>query len=86
VTIRGETVPARAEMLSEPGAVAALYDRLIGEVDWEKAGRQLGIRINAGRRPTLQELQAMVERSGLSVVWIDRPGDDSAAGSRADRA
>ena len=44
---------------------------MIGEIGWEKAGRQLGIKINAGRRPTREELEVMIRKSGLSVEWLD---------------
>lgn len=71
VTVKGETIPARAELLSDPTEVASIYERFVDEIGWEKAGRQLGIRINAGRRPTRQELQEMITSSGTSVVWID---------------
>jgi deazaflavin-dependent oxidoreductase (nitroreductase family) len=71
VSIKGETIPARAELLSDPVQVAAIYERLIDEIGWEKSGRDLGIRINAGRPPTRRELEDMVAGSGTSVVWID---------------
>lgn len=57
--------------MDDPAAVAAVYDRLIGEIGWRKAGRELGLRINVDLRPTLEELEDAVLRSGLSVVWID---------------
>ena len=71
VTLKGDTIDARARLLSSPAAVAEIYDRLIGELGWQKAGRELGIRINADRRPTLGELEEMIQKSGLSIVWID---------------
>jgi deazaflavin-dependent oxidoreductase (nitroreductase family) len=71
VSIKGETIPARAELLSDPVQVAAIYERLIDEIGWEKSGRDLGIRINAGRPPTRRELEDMVAGSGTSAVWID---------------
>jgi deazaflavin-dependent oxidoreductase (nitroreductase family) len=71
VSIKGETMPARAELMSDPAEVAAIYERLIEEAGWEKSGRDLGIRINAGRPPTRQELHDMVAASGTSIVWID---------------
>lgn len=61
----------RAELMDDPAEVAALYDRLIDEIGWRKAGRELGVRINVDRRPTLDELEAAVRRAGLSVIWID---------------
>jgi deazaflavin-dependent oxidoreductase (nitroreductase family) len=71
VTIKGQTIPARAELMSDPPAVASLYEQFIDEIGWEKAGRQLGIKINVDRRPTRQELEEMIARSGTSIVWVD---------------
>jgi hypothetical protein len=75
---KGQAIPARAELLDDPDEVALIYNRLIGEIGWEKAGRQLGIKINDGRRPTREELEAMIRKSGLSVVWLD-PRDETQA-------
>lgn len=58
-------------LVDDPAAVAALYDRLIGEVGWRKAARELGVRINVERRPTIDELQDAARRSDLSVIWVD---------------
>lgn len=71
VTIRGERRGARAELLDDPGAVAAIYERLIDEMGLEDASRQLGIKINVDRKPTHEELAGMARESGLSIVWLD---------------
>lgn len=60
-----------AELMDDPAAVAAVYDRLIGETGWRNAGREVALRSNVDRRPTREELQDAVLRSRLSVVWID---------------
>ena len=67
----GTRMPVHAELDADPGAVAAVYDRIIGDIGWQRAGRQLGIRINVDRRPTRTELEDLARRSGLSVVWLD---------------
>lgn len=69
----GRRRPVRGELMDEPAAVAELYDKLFDEIGWRKAGRQLGVRVNVDRRPTRQELEDAVRRSGLSVVWLDEP-------------
>lgn len=73
VVRHGKRRPVRAELVDDPAAVAAVYDKLIGEIGWRKAGRQLGVRINVDRRPTLDELEDAVRRSGLSVICLDEP-------------
>ncbi|MDX1619659.1 MAG: hypothetical protein R3320_01620 [Nitriliruptorales bacterium] len=73
---RGEWHEARGTLLEDPDEVAAIYEDLIAHVGYEDAPRQLGIRINVDRTPTRQELRAMAERSGLSVLWYDL-GDDT---------
>jgi hypothetical protein len=75
VTLKGRLRRARAEVQSDPLSVACLYDRLLGELGWRRAARQLGMRVNVGRPPTLAELEEMVRRSGLSVVWLDLEED-----------
>lgn len=71
VTLDGRRRPAAATLTEDPDEVAAIYDGLIDEVGVDRAGRELGIRINVDRRPTRAELREMVERAGLSVVWLD---------------
>lgn len=70
-TIGGERRPALATLVEDPDEVARLYARLIDEIGYEKAGRELGIRINVDRAPTPDELRCMIERVGLSAIWID---------------
>ncbi len=76
LVLRGEAVPARARLTEDPDIVTGIYERVIDEVGVERAGRELGIRINVDRPPTREELEDMIERSGLSVVWynLERPG------------
>jgi hypothetical protein len=71
----GRRQPVRAELLDDPTAVAAIYDRLLAEIGWRKAARQLAIRINVNRQPTRDELEDAVRRTGLSVIWLDDDGE-----------
>ena len=70
VTLAGERKRARATLLDDPHQVAAIYGRLIDEVGLSNVNR-LGIKIYVDRIPTREELTDMIERSGLSVVWVD---------------
>jgi hypothetical protein len=54
--------------------VATFYADRISSTGWQKAGRQLGIRINVDRAPTHEELKEAVERVGLSVLHIELTG------------
>lgn len=71
VVLQGEPRAVRGELLEDPEEVVRLYEDLIDEVGLERAGRELGIRINVDRRPTHEELVDCIRRSGLSVVWLD---------------
>ncbi|MBA3350438.1 MAG: nitroreductase family deazaflavin-dependent oxidoreductase [Actinobacteria bacterium] len=70
IVVAGETERARATLLGDPDEVAAIYARLIDEVGLGAANR-LGIKVHVDRKPTHDELVGMIERSGLSVVWLD---------------
>lgn len=73
---QGETRRAHGTLLEDPDEVAEIYDELISEVGVGEAGRRLGIRVNVDRAPTRDELRAMIERSGLSVLWYDLTDSD----------
>lgn len=77
VTLKGRRYRAHASLTEDPSMVAEIYDELIEELGARGAARHLGIRINVERRPTREELRAMVERSGLSVLWLDLEGTGS---------
>lgn len=61
-------------LVEDPDAVASFYADRIAEIGWQKAGRQLGIRINVDRAPTHDELVEAVERVGLSVLEVELTG------------
>lgn len=75
VTLRGWDRGARAVLIDDPDTVAAVYERLIGELGPSRAERRLGLRINLGRAPTYGELRDAVQRSGLSIVQIHERAD-----------
>ena len=68
---RGEVHRGTATLEEEPDHVADVYERLIGEMGHQQAGRQLGLRINVDRTPTHEELVDAVRSSGLSIVVLD---------------
>ncbi|MCA1781430.1 MAG: nitroreductase/quinone reductase family protein [Dermatophilaceae bacterium] len=74
VTYRGERRPARAQLVEDPAAVAQVYRELIEEIGPDKAGRQMGIRINVDRVPTLEELEEAVRRDNLAVIHLNLEG------------
>ena len=70
VTVRraGQDLHLTALLQDDPDKVATTYTSLIARIGHERAGRQLGIRINVERMPTHEELADASRRSGLSVV------------------
>lgn len=71
VRFEGRWRDGTATLLEDVGAVARFYADRIAEMGWQKAGRQLGIRINVDREPTLDELSDAVTRSQLSVLELE---------------
>lgn len=71
VLLRGEWRPAVATLVEDPTVVARVYDGKIGDLGMKQAQRQLGIKITVDRRPTREELEDVVRRSGLSIVELD---------------
>jgi hypothetical protein len=57
-------------LMDKPYEVAKVYASLIDEVGLGNS-RRLGIRINVAGKPTVDDLAAMVARTGLSIVWLD---------------
>ena len=71
VTLRGQRRRARALLVYDADAIAALYERLIGQFGLKRAQRRFALRVNVRRQPTRDELREMVERSGLAIVRIE---------------
>jgi hypothetical protein len=70
VTFEGSTTPMRGVLVEYARTVAETYRRRIEELGVQQAQRQLGIKINVPRVPTLDELVAAVERQHLSIIWL----------------
>ena len=77
VTFRGRRQGARAVLIDDADTVAAVYERLIGELGPSRAKRRLRLGgFNLDRAPTFGELRDAVQRSGLSIVQIHHRADD----------
>jgi hypothetical protein len=71
VTLRGRRRRARAVLVYDSDAIAALYERLIGQFGLKRAQRRFAFRVSVQRQPTRYELGEMVKRSGLAIVRIE---------------
>ena len=74
VTLRGRRSPAAAELVEDVDAVARVYQALICEQGYAKAGRRMGIRINVDRVPTQEELVEAARRDNLSLIYLQVGG------------
>ncbi len=74
VTLRGRRLPATAELVEDVDVVARVYQALIAEQGYAKAGRRMGIRINVDRVPTYEELVETARRDGLSLIYLKVSG------------
>lgn len=70
VTLIGRRLPARAEIVEDPVAVAEVYHSLIAK-EGVGLARRLGIRVNVDRNPTRGELVDLARRAGLSAVYLE---------------
>ena len=70
VTLRGRRCPAEAGLVEDADAVARVYQALITEQGYAKAGRRMGIRINVDRVPTHEELVDAARRDNLSLIYL----------------
>lgn len=75
--VRDEVVVGTGTLVEDPDAVASVYADLIDQVGWQKAGRELGIRITVDRAPTHAELREAVEANGLSLLHVELGADDA---------
>jgi hypothetical protein len=71
VTLEGRKKPARAELEEDPGVVARVFLERFEEAGVREAQRTLGLRVRVPRNPTLHELRDEIERTGLSIVYVD---------------
>lgn len=65
---RGVESDWTATLVQDPEQVAEVYRRIIERMGHARAGRQLGLRINVDRMPTIAELRDAVVADGLAVV------------------
>lgn len=63
--------PVVGRLIEDVDTVADAYGRVIDEIGWQAAQRRLGLRVNARRTPTRDEIAAAVRRSKLSIVVFD---------------
>ncbi len=70
VTLDRRRQRMHADIDEDPQRVAAIYRSIIDEIGWKQAQRRLGISIQVGRTPTLDELEEAVRESGLSVITL----------------
>ena len=68
---RGSPRPVRGTLVEDVDEVAAAYAAKIEDLGWQAAQRRLGIRINAGRAPSREELAEAIRASGLSIVGFE---------------
>ena len=74
VTLRGRRSRAVSELVEDVDAVARVYQALICEQGYAKAGRRMGIRINLDRVPTHEELVDAARRDSLSLIYLQVSG------------
>ena len=70
VTWQGRRRQMHADLVEEPGAVAAVLRDVIERIGWRAASRQVGLTVHVGRTPTLTELEQAVREYHLGVVTL----------------
>lgn len=70
VTRGGRRERMRTQLLDDPDRVAEVLVGLVVEHGTSWARRNLGVRVNVVRTPTLAEMRAMVVRSGFAVLRL----------------
>ena len=74
VTLEGRHLRGRGELVEDPEEVARVHEMLLDRVG-PKNARRLGLRVNASRRPTKDELKAVLAGRGvISIELDDAPG------------
>ena len=75
VTYRGHRQMMHADLDEDPTSIAATLHRVIERIGWTAAQRQLGLKINVGRTPSLPELESAVREFNLaSLTLTAHPG------------
>jgi hypothetical protein len=62
---------ARGTLVEDLETIARAYAEGIEQVGWQKTKTTLGLIINVGRVPTLDELKDYVQRTGFRVIQFD---------------
>jgi hypothetical protein len=60
----------------DPASVAAVHHQFIERIGWEATRRELALRSDVGRPPTLGELEDAAREFGLSVITLSAPDDE----------
>lgn len=74
VCLAGAATRAHATLEKDATTVARTYQRLVhrsSELDDPVTYKELGLKVNVDREPTLGELTELAARSHLSIIWLD---------------
>jgi hypothetical protein len=69
--VEREWKPAHGELIEDAATIARAYAEGIERVGWKNTKNTLGIKINVGRPPTLDELEQYVETYGWYLIQFD---------------
>jgi deazaflavin-dependent oxidoreductase (nitroreductase family) len=70
VTQAGHRRPMHADLVEEPGQVAAVLHAVIEKIGWQAARRQIGLAVNVNRTPTLTELEQAAREFDLATITL----------------
>lgn len=70
VTLGGQHRTMHADLEEEPESVARALKAIIDRLGWRIARRRLGLHMPGDARPTLADLQRMVEDTDLAVITL----------------
>jgi hypothetical protein len=70
VVLDGKTTAMRGDLTDDPKTAAETYARRITELGPKRAQRDLGLKINVPRAPTVEELTQAAEHEHLSVIHL----------------
>lgn len=73
VTIEGRERHGRGELIEDPEEVARVHELLL-ERDGLKNARRLGLKVNVDRRPTREELKAVLVGRGVIRIELNANG------------
>ena len=70
VSYRGKTRTMRGELITEPGAVADIADRIAKSYSPKKAQRQMGMAFRDGAYPTLEQWEESARRLKIAAIKL----------------